>query len=301
MWLDPYLENFLTHLQAVKNVSSHTLESYGLDLQQFTAFVEKEKITNFSQMDHLFFRSYLAHLQRENYKRSSIARKLSALRTFFKFLCREEILDYNPLKDLKTPKKEKRLPRFLFPAQMEHLLEAPSKETRLAFRDLAIVDVLYSCGLRVSELVGLNLESLDLARGYIRIFGKGRKERIVPVGSLAVKSLNYYLSKERPVLLKANPQADTEKAVFLNYRGSRLSARSVRRIIGRLQKLAGLAEHISPHTLRHTFATHLLNNGADLRVVQELLGHVNISTTQIYTHVTKEKLKVVYKKAHPRA
>ncbi|MGE5558208.1 MAG: tyrosine recombinase XerC [Bacillota bacterium] len=301
MWLDDYFEQFLNCLRAVKAASPHTTESYCRDLLQFASYLESEKIKTFEGLNHLVFRGYLAFLQKRGLKRASIARKLSTLRSFFKFLCREQILNVNPVKDVLTPKQENRLPKFLFPEQMNGLLEAPGREKRLSIRDLALIDVLYGCGLRVSELVGLNLESMDSSLGCLRIFGKGRKERLVPIGDLTLKSLYVYLRKERPFLLKGSPRPEEEKAVFLNYRGTRLSARSVRRILERLRILAGINEHISPHTLRHTFATHLLNNGADLRVVQELLGHAHISTTQIYTHVTREKLKNVYDKAHPRA
>lgn len=302
-----HIDHFMAYLRVEKNASPRTLENYLRDLWQFTDFLEKElKLSGTTLVpqliDHLQVRRYLSHLQQEGLARTSIARKLAALRSFFKFLCREEILEGNPLGSVSTPKLEKRLPHFLYQQDLEKLLNEPN-QTPQGLRDAAILETLYGSGIRVSELVGLNLGDMDLSVNYLRVMGKGSKERIVPIGSFAVKALELYLAKGRPAL-GANgscQQNGTIEPLFLNPKGKRLSDRSVRNIIYKYTGQAGIKEHASPHTLRHSFATHLLDAGADLRSVQELLGHVKMSTTQIYTHVTKERLKNTYQKAHPRA
>lgn len=295
------IDQFLVYLRVNKNFSIHTLESYGLDLRQFTIFFDNEPVTDIQFINHLLIRRYLAKLKEEQLARTSIARKISCLRSFFKFLCRQGYLANNPLIGISTPKLEKRLPEFLYPKELEDLLKLPNQLDNLGIRDQAILEVFYSSGLRLQELVGLTLADLDLNGGYLRVFGKGAKERLVPIGGCASRALQKYLKEVRPELLsKSNNSAQTEH-VFLNYRGTRLSGRSIQRLMDKYIKLLALNRKISPHTLRHTFATHLLENGADLRVVQELLGHVDISSTQIYTHLTKERIRAVYLKSHPRA
>jgi integrase/recombinase XerC len=299
--LENLVDEFLIYLRANKNYSKRTLESYGLDLRQFMTFFDKAPVSTLEEIDHLIFRKYLAILKDEQLARRSIARKISCLRSFFKFLCRQGYLMDNPIQAVSTPKLEKRLPEFLYPEELESLLKLPDLASILGIRDQAILEVFYSSGLRLQELVGLTMADLDLDRGYLRVYGKGAKERLVPLGGCAKRVLIKYLKEVRPkLILKGNSLKQTLN-VFLNYRGTRLSGRSIQRLMDKYLQQLALHRKISPHTLRHTFATHLLENGADLRVVQELLGHVDISSTQIYTHLTKERIRAVYLKSHPRA
>lgn len=290
-----HLDHFLRYQRVEKNASNHTLVNYERDVLQFSAFLCDDKI-GVKEVNRLMLRRYLAYLQQRGYARSSIARKLSSLRSFFRFLVREGICAENPLQHLSTPKQARLLPGFLYKDDCFALLQAPD-ESDLGKRDRAILELLYASGLRVSELVGLGLRDVDWRQGSVLVFGKGAKERIVPVGRVACASLETYLAVSRPRLLRQ----PGEKAFFLNRFGGRLTDRSVRRLVDKYVSKAAIDQQVSPHTLRHTFATHLLDNGADLRSVQEMLGHVSVSTTQIYTHVTKERLKAVYKQAHPRA
>lgn len=293
------VDEFLTFLKVGKNSSAHTFESYGLDLSQFISFLEEEKITTPESVSRPVIRRYLAKLKEACYARSSIARKIACIRSFFKFLCKQGYLSVNPVVGVSTPKRERRLPKFMYLEEINQLLNLPDRSVKLGIRDLTILEVLYSSGLRLNEIVDLTLDDLDLSRGYLRVYGKGAKERIVPLGGPANRLLRKYLDEVRPVLKAGNN--NIENHVFLNYRGTRLSGRSIQRLLDKYLKQMALDRKISPHTLRHTFATHLLENGADLRVVQELLGHVNISSTQIYTHITKERIRMVYLKSHPRA
>jgi integrase/recombinase XerC len=249
------------------------------------------------QVNHLAIRKHLAQLQLSGLKRSTIARKMASLRAFFRYLSREELITANPLAFVSTPKIEKRLPEVLSQDGAWALVQAPDINTPSGLRDRAILEVLYACGLRVSELVGLDIADADLTLGYVRVMGKGSKERVVPVGSYAVNALNMYLATGRHLLDKSG----SSPALFLNKSGGRLSARSIRNIVEKYVQMVSAQCKVSPHTLRHSFATHLLDGGADLRSVQELLGHVKMSTTQIYTHVSKERLLAVYEKSHPRA
>jgi integrase/recombinase XerC len=295
------IDEFLIYLQVNKNFSMHTLESYGLDLRQFSVFFDKEPITSVELINHLLIRRYLAELKEKQLARKSIARKISCLRSFFKFLCRQGYISNNPLIGISIPKLEKRLPEFLYPEELESLLNLPDQSNYLGIRDQAILEIFYSSGLRLQELVGLTIADLDLEGGYLRVFGKGAKERLVPIGGCAKRALLKYLKEVRTELLAKSNNPNQTVHVFLNYRGTRLSGRSIQRLMDKYLQQLALHRKISPHTLRHTFATHLLENGADLRVVQELLGHVDISSTQIYTHLTKERIRAVYLKSHPRA
>ncbi|HWQ62622.1 MAG TPA: tyrosine recombinase, partial [Negativicutes bacterium] len=243
-------------------------------------------------------RAYLAYLKDEDYARRTIARKMAALRSFFRHLCRETVVTENPFTTVRTPKLEKRLPVFLDPAEIDAILDLPARDS-LGRRDAAALELLYATGMRVGELAGLAVRDVDLAEGYALVYGKGSKERVVPVGRKAIAALKLYLELSRPRLMAAGGTAHDR--LFVNSRGGPLTDRSVRRVVDKYVTALAIAKNVSPHTIRHTFATHLLNNGADLRTVQELLGHVNLSTTQLYTHVTKERLKTVYGKAHPRA
>jgi integrase/recombinase XerC len=287
-------QDFLTYLQGEKNASNHTLKNYGTDLREFFSFLEKKKLEEISYLD---IRSFLAFLKARSYSKSSIARKLACLRSFFKYLTRENILKTNPAAGIATPKREKRLPLFLDPDEVAKLLDAPSKNTWEEKRDRAILETFYSSGLRVSELVGLNHEDVDFFGGLLRVRGKGRKERIVPIGEVAVKAIQGYLQQNAP----KDGDPGFKKPLYINRSGGRLTDRSIRRMILKYVRRIALNKEVSPHTLRHSFATHMLDRGADLRSVQELLGHENLSTTQIYTHVTTKRLKEAYDAAHPRA
>ena len=286
--MNRYLDKFLSYLEIERNYSPHTLVNYKIDLDEFFLFVKDIPI---EKIDYLTLRRFLAELRTKEYKPRSLARKLSSLRSFFKFLQREGYLTTNPAVLLMTPKLDKKLPNFLTEDEMTKLIEAPPEIKAAGKRDRAILEVLYSTGIRVSELVGLDLDRVDFIGNIVKVFGKGKKERLVPIGEKALKALQDYLDTR---LHKSN-------AVFLNKNGGRLSARSVCTITHKYILAASIQHQISPHTLRHSFATHLLNRGADLRSVQELLGHVNLSTTQIYTHMTTDKIKKIYTQAHPRA
>lgn len=290
--MNRFIEKFIRYLEIEKDASRHTILNYKIDLNDFKVFLA-DKPTE--QIDHLVLRKYLAYLKGKNYSKFSVARRLACLRSFFKFLCRDGYLKNNPAAGLSTPKLDKRLPAFLSVDEVLKLIEAPQLDTISGHRDRAILETLYSTGMRVSELVGLNIDNIDFISGVVKVFGKGKKERLIPIGEHALKSLREYIDRKRPDIIK------DKKAVFLNEKGGRLTDRSVRRIVDKYIKIISQRQNISPHTLRHSFATHLLDRGADLRSVQELLGHMNLSTTQIYTHVTAERLKSAYDKAHPRA
>lgn len=286
-----YIDKFINYLKIEKNSSAHTITNYTIDLNAFSSFLGESDI---SSVDHLALRRFLASLREKNYSKRTIARKLASLRSFFKFLYREGHIKSNPITAISSPKLDKKLPKFLDVGNITKLIMSPDVKTPSGLRDRAILETLYSCGIRVSELVGLDMEDIDFISGVITVLGKGRKERIVPIGDMALASIRKYTDARDAV-------TKDRKAVFLNSRGGRLTDRSVRRIIDRYIRECSIEEKISPHSLRHSFATHLLDKGADLRSVQELLGHMNLSTTQIYTHVTMERLKNVYDKAHPRA
>jgi integrase/recombinase XerC len=283
-----------------KNYSTHTLAAYETDLTQFVEFLSKRGSDDLLQVNHHVLREYLAHLKEREVARTTISRKIATLRSFYKFLARQEIIPSNPVLGLVTPKKERKLPSFLYPQEMTELLELPGQHAR-GIRDRAMLETLYGAGIRCGELVGLDLGDLDLGRGYLRVFGKGAKERLVPLGQLGINALNNYLTTVRPLFLSRSLKSKAESAVFLNTRGGRLTDRSVRRIVEGYVRQMALKKKVSPHTLRHSYATHMLEAGADLRAVQELLGHVDISTTQIYTHLSRERIRTVYLKSHPRA
>lgn len=291
------LNRFIIYLELEKNASSHTVRSYVQDIEDFFTFVKTLPVTPINQVTHRHIRHYLSALHHKGYARRTVARKISALRSFFRFLEREGLMAANPVQLISIPKIEKKLPQFFFESEMEQLFRGIDTSTPLGQRDLAVVELLYATGMRVSELVGLDVDRLDLDLGVVLVFGKGAKERYIPIGHFAKRALEQYLGQGRPFLIGSRE----ENALFVNYRGERLSARSVRRILNRIIENSTLTQKITPHKLRHTFATHLLEGGADLRTVQELLGHASVSTTQIYTHVTNEHLRTVYRKAHPRS
>jgi len=286
-----YIDKFINYLKIEKNVSNHTIINYTIDLKAFSLFLGGAGIDS---VDHLALRRFLAELRGKNYSKRTIARKLASLRSFFKFLFREGHIKSNPITAISSPKLDKKLPKFLDVGKVTKLILSPDVKTPSGLRDRAILETLYSCGIRVSELVGLDMDDVDFISGVIKVLGKGRKERMVPIGDMALLSIRKYAEGR-------DGSAKGRSAVFLNSRGGRLTDRSVRRVVDKHIHACSAGEKISPHSLRHSFATHLLDKGADLRSVQELLGHMNLSTTQIYTHVTMERLKNVYDKAHPRA
>ncbi len=296
------VDGFLGYLSVEKGHSSNTINAYAHDIQAFIGFIEDIYEDNenpgLSNITYREIRAYLAHLQKANYSRRTIARRLAAVRAFFSYLCKKGIVSQNPAKGVRTPKEGRRIPPFLREDEVVSLLECPSGDTPLELRDRAILETLYAAGLRVGELVGLNLDSIDPSTGYVRAYGKGSKERIVPIGTKAVKALVEYLERGRPNLASKGRES---RALFLNCNGTRLSERAVQIMVNKYIDKASVDKKISPHALRHSFATHLLDHGADLRVVQELLGHASVSTTQLYTHMTRKRLRVVYDKAHPRA
>jgi integrase/recombinase XerC len=285
---------FLTYLRNERNVSPHTLRSYLSDLEQLSTFLGD---TEMSAVDHQTLRQFMAHLMQSKVKKSSIARKLSTIRTFFRYLNREGILSNNPARLVATPRRDKRLPVVLTADDALRLMNAPNskkpEDQAIMLRDRAILETLYSTGIRASELIGMNREDMDHRGSLIRIRGKGRKERIVPIGSKAREAIDAYLGG----LSRSTETA----AIFIGPSGNRLTVRTVQRILENHRKQLGLLQKASPHTLRHSFATHMLESGADLRAIQELLGHANLSTTQRYTHVNLDSLMEVYDKAHPKA
>jgi integrase/recombinase XerC len=323
------VERFLNYLKYEKRFSEHTAKCYGADLAQYGDFLLRTcdedpsssagmsldhhqegggtalAVETEQRVDQLLLsadvneaRAYLAHLNEKEYSKATIARKLATLRSFYKFLVKTNRRSSNPLTAVRTPKQEKKLPRFLEYEEIKRLLDAPPLETWLGSRDRAILETLYSTGIRVSELVGLNMDDIDFLGEVVHVRGKGKKERIAPISSSALQAIQHYM-EFRNKRAQSNSNFDT-KVLFVNKHGQRLSTRSVRRKMDKYLKMVGLDPAISPHTLRHSFATHMLNNGADLRSVQELLGHQSLSTTQVYTHLTTRRLKEVYDQAHPR-
>ncbi|HEX8322301.1 MAG TPA: tyrosine recombinase XerC [Tepidisphaeraceae bacterium] len=309
------MRSFLDYLKHERHFSDYTVRSYGADLWQFGQFIGGQIGTAFASAVHVgdasetlcakfvrcetaLVREFLAYLAAQNYTKSTTARKLATLRSFYKFVIRRGLVTASPLTSIRTPKQERRLPKCLDLEQVQKLLDAPGEGDILALRDKAMLEVLYSSGIRVSELVELETTDIDLTEGILRVRGKGRKDRLTPIGSQAIMACKKYF-----IARQADPKMNTADAarVFLNKHGESLSTRSVRRKLDKYLGMAGLDPGISPHTLRHSFATHLLNNGADLRSVQELLGHQSLSTTQVYTHLTTKRMKDVYDNAHPRA
>jgi integrase/recombinase XerC len=311
----PLLTRFFHSLQYEKSFSDHTLKSYRSDLEHFIGFlcidkslgdpadpdrpVEAGPLTDaLKAMDVMTLRRYLARLHEHPYSRATVARKLATLRSFYKYLVRVGELQESPVRVIRTPRQERRLPKFLDPDEIERLLDTPKGNDLLTLRDKAILETLYSTGMRVSEACQLNLDDMDSLGEVVRVRGKGKKERLAPLGSYAMAAIGRYLRTRQA---DPNVAAFDRKPLFLNRHGKRLSQRSVRRKLAKYLAQAGLDPNVSPHTLRHSFATHMLNRGADLRAVQELLGHRSLSTTQIYTHVTMRRMQEVYSKSHPHA
>jgi tyrosine recombinase XerC len=294
---------YINYLEAEKNASPYTVRNYTSDLlgskniKGFFAFLTERGITSLDKADRHVMRDYLSYLVEQGLVKASIARRLSAIRSFYRYLVREEIMSVSPVANTSSPKLDRRLPSFLTTQEITRLLEAPDSSTPQGQRDRAFMELLYASGLRVSELASLNLEQIALDTREIRVLGKGSKERIVLMGEPAARALTAYLNEGRLKLLGNR----RNNAVFLNRYGGRLTRRSVQSILQEYAGIAGIEKRVYPHMLRHTFATHLLDGGADLRVVQELLGHASLSTTQVYTHVSKSQAKKVYLSAHPMA
>ncbi|MCK4995094.1 MAG: tyrosine recombinase XerC [Candidatus Omnitrophica bacterium] len=290
--MERYIDKFLNYLKVEKDASVHTLINYSVDLRDLSLFLNDKELKTVDVFD---VRKFLVALRQKGYKKVTIARKMACLRSFFKFLTREGHLKSNPMVGLVGPKLEKKLPLFLGEDDILKLLETPDIADSAGLRDKAILETLYSTGIRVSELVGLSVEHIDFIAGVVRVYGKGKKERLAPIGDRALRVIRNYLKKRKKGV------GTSDRAVFLNKDGRRLTDRSVRNVVDKYIKVASIRTDISPHSLRHSFATHLLNRGADLRSVQELLGHANLSTTTIYTHLSTERLKNVYDQTHPRA
>jgi integrase/recombinase XerC len=294
-------------LAVEKNASDHTRRSYGSDLRQFLAFCVASPLVDVSKaselkpqdVDQRVVRAYLGWLHQKGCSASSRGRKLAALRTFFRWCQRERLLKGNPAREVSTPKQPKKLPPVVTYDDVERLLRGPRADHTFGARDLAMLELLYASGLRVSELVGLDVDNIHLGRRYVKVVGKGGKERVVPVGRVACRALERYLPA-RENLLKARGR-ESERALFVNRLGGRLTARGVAMIVKKYLRLSTVPRSVSPHTLRHAFATHLLDAGMDLRVIQELLGHASLATTQRYTHVSTDRIMAVYDSAHPRA
>lgn len=294
------LEDFKSYIIAEKNFSKHTAKAYCSDILSFLVWMDEQSCEdiNFSKV-----REYLHFIQKFNYKKTTIARKIASLRTFYKYLYRERKVDSNPAMNLTNPKRPKSLPKFLTPDEVEQILNNTKIETPAGYRNRTILELLWATGMRISELSGLNFGDLNLEHNEIRVFGKGSKERIILVTDRAKSFLERYIESARDLIPKGFPVPDKseDSPVFINNTGYRLQTRTIRNVINEVVEKINLPKHVTPHMFRHSFATHLIENGADLRVVQELLGHASISNTQIYTHVSTQHLKDVYNETHPRA
>lgn len=295
--LQRILDDYLHYLKAERGLSDNTVSSYGMDLQQFIGYLKEQEIDNLNDVDKQVIIDYLDYLMKKGKANSSIVRCVTSLRKFFQTMKQDGIIDENPMLTIETPKSEKHLPEVLSTEEVEMLLNAPDVTQTLGLRNRAIIELMYATGLRVSEVVNLRLEDLHLDVGIIQTIGKGRKERIVPIGDEAITWINNYLRDARPELCKTR----RSPFLFVNFHGVRLTRQGVWKNLKNEVRKAGITKNVTPHTLRHSFATHILENGADLRIVQELLGHSDISTTQIYTHISKKRLSEIYDTTHPHA
>jgi len=292
-----WIAEFINYLSVERGLALNTLESYGRDLRQYAEYLSAQDRRDLDAVSRDTIVGYLLHLQEQGKATATIARRLAALKAFYQYLVRERVLQEDPTRNLESPKLQRRLPRVLTVSEVERVLRQPDPRVPGGMRDRAMLELLYATGIRVSELVSLNLGDVNMDQGYLRCFGKGAKERLVPIGSFALQSLRSYLAEARPHLVR-EPR---EQCLFVNHHGHRLTRQGFWKIVKRYSQEAHIERSITPHTLRHSFATHLLENGADLRSVQEMLGHADISTTQIYTHLTQTRLKEVYARSHPRA
>lgn len=291
------LNNFLEYLAVERGLATNTIDAYKRDLKSYIVYLRTKNITNVEHTNRTTIVSYLLTMQKNGKASSSISRACAAIKSFYQFLFRERIINDDPTTNLDAPKLEHRLPKVLTVEEVERLLCQPDMTNPLGMRDRSMLELLYATGMRVSELISIAVEDVNLEMGFLRCTGKGSKERIVPVGTIAVKYLEQYITGARKKILNGK-ESDT---LFLNRQGNNLTRQGFWKIIKKYSQQAGINKKITPHTLRHSFATHLLENGADLRSVQEMLGHADVSTTQIYTHITRNKIKEVYDKTHPRA
>ncbi len=292
--MEKEVEGFIRYLEVERGASEHTVKGYTYDLRMFSEYLKKNGgAIRLASIDHIIIRGFLAELHKKGESRNSLGRRLASLRSFFRYLNREGIIEINPAKMVSSPKREKMLPSFLTLDEAIRLMESADGNERFGLRDRAILETFYSAGIRVSELASLNLGDLNLGDGLVRVRGKGKKERIVPLGSKAIKAMTEYINGTEREEIMPHP-------IFLNRFGRRLTARGIEGIVAKYVKRIGMIRHATPHTLRHTFATHLLDGGADLRSIQELLGHASLSTTQRYIHLSMDKLMEVYDKTHPR-
>nr|WP_161799665.1 site-specific tyrosine recombinase XerD [Ligilactobacillus salivarius] len=289
--------DYLHYLKVERGLSENTINSYGIDLKLFLEYLRENEIPSFKQVNKEVIVNYMQSGKNNNKANSSILRSVSSLRKFFQYLAQEKIIEKDPMLLIDTPKKKQHLPQVLTKEEVEKLLRSPNTGQVLGLRDRAMLELMYATGLRISEIINLKLEDLHLTMGTLQTLGKGHKERIVPVGDEAIKWVNRYLEEARPKLLKQK----RSNYLFLNFHGNNLTRQGVWKNLKAEVRKAGIQKNITPHTLRHSFATHILENGADLRIVQELLGHADISTTQIYTHLSNKQLADIYNRAHPRA
>lgn len=292
------LQSFIHYLSVERGLAPNTLESYERDLTRYIAYLKENGTASLQDTAKSHIVGYIAQLRKAGKAPATLSRTVVSIRAFYQFLVRERIIEKDPSLHMETPKLQKRLPKVMSMHEVELLLNAPSTSTPGGMRDKAMLEVLYATGIRVSELIALRLEDVHLGLGYVRCLGKGSRERIIPLGRIAAQALDQYLQTSRPKLLKPGRSED---ALFVNHLGSRMTRQGFWKIIKKYAAQSGIQKEITPHTLRHSFATHLLENGADLRAVQEMLGHADISTTQIYTHVTNKRMKDVYNRTHPRA
>ncbi|WP_333559501.1 site-specific tyrosine recombinase XerD [Ligilactobacillus salivarius] len=297
MAINNILMDYLYYLKVERGLSENTINSYGIDLKLFLEYLRENEIPSFKQVNKEVIVNYMQSEKNNNKANSSILRSVSSLRKFFQYLAQEKIIEKDPMLLIDTPKKKQHLPQVLTKEEVEKLLRSPNTGQVLGLRDRAMLELMYATGLRISEIINLKLEDLHLTMGTLQTLGKGHKERIVPVGDEAIKWVNRYLEEARPKLLKQK----RSNYLFLNFHGNNLTRQGVWKNLKAEVRKAGIQKNITPHTLRHSFATHILENGADLRIVQELLGHADISTTQIYTHLSNKQLADIYNRAHPRA
>lgn len=297
--MELHIKDFIHFLLVEKGLAQNTIVSYERDLKSYTKYLKKvESIKNLQDIQRIHIVHFLTFLKEQGKSARTMARHIASIRAFHQFLLRDKVVDNDPTVHIETPKQERSLPKVLNLQEVEQLLEAPKEDSHFGLRDKAMLELLYATGIRISELISLNTGDVHITMGFVRCIGKGNKERIIPIGKSAIGAVQKYLDEGRPSFVSKKHRDD---ALFLNHHGQRMTRQGFWKILKRLASEAGISKELTPHTLRHSFATHLLENGADLRAVQEMLGHADISTTQIYTHVTKTRLKDVYKQFHPRA
>jgi integrase/recombinase XerD len=292
------LEDYMHFLKVERQLSGNTIVSYKRDLEEYMAYMEQAGYESIDDVDRPAILGHLQQLKEGGKSARTVSRHISSIRSFHQFLLREKVTTQDPTVHLELPKLEQKLPRVLSMDEVDRLIDAPDRSKSQGVRDTALLEILYGTGMRVSELIGLNMDDIHLSMGFVRVFGKGGKERIIPLGGKSITACKHYIEEARPVFIKKQKGAE---ALFVNMRGTRLTRQGCWKLLNGHAQKAGIQKELTPHILRHTFATHLIENGADLRAVQEMLGHADISTTQIYTHVSRSRLKEVYVKFHPRA